>query len=344
MSRFSRDPRHSSGDLAYGDFYERESNNGGGRWDSERFAKERERAARARGPALVERDRYEEHDYYQSPRESQRSLGGRRRESSADGFYARDSGRGAPFRFEEKDKYIFEENYGPPGRRRESARYHEEDIDTFNDSPSRGPMVPYEQRRRSIHKDFGPLPRRAPPRPGIIRRQSSLDTFDRRPMPRYGDRIREPPETIVVPNSVKRRSSPPRYLERDFEESRTRGSDHFGDDDFRGFREREISTVRRRRADSEAEFVEKEVFKIEEDEPEKPYPRKGKTKMPTKLVNKRAIIELGYPFEQEVIKYFLCNLPLADLLLGRYNYHTQGFRQRAYRRSDKDQQGNERER
>lgn len=57
--------------------------------------------------------------------------------------------------------------------------------------------------------------------------------------------------------------------------------------------------VRRRRADSEAEFVEKEVFKIEEDEPEKPYPRKGKTKMPTKLVNKRAIIELGYPFEQE---------------------------------------------
>lgn len=164
MSRFSRDPRHSSGDLAYGDFYERESNTGGGRWDPERFARERERAARARGPALVERDRYEEHDYYQSPRESQQSVGGRRRESSADGFHGRDSGRdsgrGAPFRFEEKDKYIFEENYGPPARRRESVRYHEEDIDTFDDGSTHGPIVPYEQRRRSIHKDFGPLPDR----------------------------------------------------------------------------------------------------------------------------------------------------------------------------------------
>lgn len=314
MSRFSRDPRHSSGDLAYGDFYERESSTGGGRWDPERFARERERAARARGPALVERDRYEEHDYYDSPQERQRSLGGRRRETSADGFYGRDSGRGAPFRFEEKDKYVFEDNYGPPARRREPGRYHEEDIDTFDESSVRGPMVPYEQRRRSIHKDLGPSPRRAPPRPGIIRRQSSLDTFDRRPVPRYGGRIREPPETIVVPNSLKRRSSPRRYMERDLEEPRARGLERFSDEEFRGYREREISAVRRRRADSEAEVVEKEVFKIEEDEPEKPYPRKGKTKMPTRLVNKRAIIQLGYPFEQEVNKYSLRNFWLADLV------------------------------
>ena len=58
--------------------------------------------------------------------------------------------------------------------------------------------------------------------------------------------------------------------------------------------------MRRDRADASAEFVEHESFEIEEDEIEKPYPRKGKTKMPAKLVNKRAIIELGYPFEQEV--------------------------------------------
>ncbi|KAL8830614.1 MAG: hypothetical protein Q9170_005655 [Blastenia crenularia] len=299
MSRFGRDPRHSSGDLAYGDFYERESSNGGGRWDPERFARERERASRARGPALVERDRYEEHDYYESPRGSQRSFGGRRRESSADGSHVRDSGRGAPFRFEERDKYIFEDSYGPPARRQEPGRYHEEDIDTFVDSPARGPLVSFEQRRRSIHKDAGPPPRRAPPRPGIIRRQSSLDTFDRRPLLRYGDRVREPPETIVIPNSIKRRSSPPRYMERDFEESKVRGPERFDDQEFRGYREREISTTRRRRADSEVEFVEKETFEIEEDEPEKAYPRKGKTKMPVRLVNKRAIIELGYPFEQE---------------------------------------------
>ena len=300
MSRFSRDPRHSSGDLAYGDFYERESRGGGERWDPERFAREHQRAARDRAPTLVERDRYEEHDYYDSPRDSRKSLGSRPRESSADGFYDRESGRGMPFRFEEKDRYVFEDNYGPPARYRESGRYHEEDIDTLDGNPARGQMVPFDQRRRSINRDFGPPPRRAPPRPGIIRRQSSLDTFDRRPMPRYGDRFREPPETIVVPKSAKRGSSPPRYIERGFEETRARGPERFGDEEFRGYREREISTMRRRRADSEAEFVEKETFEIEEDEPEKPYPRKGKTKMPVRLVNKRAIIELGYPFEQEV--------------------------------------------
>lgn len=315
MSRFSRDPRNSSGDLAYGDFHERESNRGGERWDPERFTRERERAARARGPALVERDRYEEHDYYEPPpRDGRASLGSRRRENSADGFYGRESGRGPPSRVVEKDKFVLEEEeYGPPARRRESARYHE-DIDTFDGSPARaGPMVPFDNRRRSVNKDFGPPPRRAPPRPGIIRRQSSLDTFDRRPLPRYGDRFVDPPppgptETIVVPVSARRRS-PPRYVERDYEETRALGPERFGDEEFRGYREREVSIARRRRADSEAAFVEKDTFverdtfEIEDDEREKPYPRKGKTRMPARLVNKTAIIELGYPFEQEVRYY-----------------------------------------
>lgn len=301
MSRFGRDPRHASGDLAYGDFYERDSPSAGGRWDPERFSRERDRAARARDPALVERDRYEEHDYYEPPpRESRASFGGPRRERSVDGFYGRESGRGAPSRFVEKDKFVFEADYGPPARRRESGRYLDEEIDTFDGSPARGgQMVPLDHRRRSINRDVGPPPRRAPPRPGLIRRQSSLDTFDRKPLPRYGARLREPPETIVVPQSVKRRS-PPRYVERDFEEERVVGPERFGGEEIRGYREREISRVRRSRADNEAEFVEKETFEIEEDEPEKAYPRKGKTKMPARLVNKRAIIELGYPFEQEV--------------------------------------------
>lgn len=338
MSRFGRDPRHSSGDLAYGDFYERDISRGGGeRWDPERFNRERERAARACAPHLVERDRFEEHNYYEPPpRESRASLGSRHRESSADGFYARLSGSRAPSHFAEKDRFVVEEDYGPPARRRESARYHEEELDSFDGSPARtGQMIPFENRRRSINKDLGPSPRRAPPRPGIIRRQSSLDTFDRKPLPRYGDRIREPPETIVIPASARRRS-PPRFVERDFQDTRALGPERFGDDDFHGYREREVSIARRRRADNEPQyvekdtFVEKDIFEIDEDEREKPYPRKGKTKMPAKLVNKRAIIELGYPFEQEVMEITASPVTRADTEPGGDNHHPQGLGQRTY--------------
>lgn len=30
------------------------------------------------------------------------------------------------------------------------------------------------------------------------------------------------------------------------------------------------------------------------------FPKKGKTRMPARLVSKKAIIDLGYPFEEEV--------------------------------------------
>ncbi|KAL8966686.1 MAG: hypothetical protein Q9183_003256, partial [Haloplaca sp. 2 TL-2023] len=310
MSRFGRDPRHSSGDLAYGDYYDRDGDSGGGRWTPERFTRERDRASRNRGPALVERDRYEEHDYYapQPPRENRGGYRGPRRESSADGFYGRDrerdkeSDRCPPFRFEERD------NFGPPARRRESGRYYDEEVDSFDGSPARsGQMIPFDRRRQSINKDCAPSPRHAPPRPGIIRRQSSLDTFDRKPMPRYEPRRREPPETIVIPQSLRRRS-PPRYPERerdtDFFQERPR--DHFHDDDFHGYREREISIARRRRAESEArpaEFAEEKTFEIEEEEAEKPYPRKGKTKMPTRLGDTIIILKaLAKEHIDEIIK------------------------------------------
>lgn len=97
--------------------------------------------------------------------------------------------------------------------------------------------------------------------------------------------------------------SPPRFVERDYEEDiRVAEPDYYGDEDFRGYREREVSTVRRRRADSEVPEFKEEIFKEEvlEVKEEEPFPRRGKTKMPRRLVNKMAIIELGYPFEEEV--------------------------------------------
>ena len=93
-----------------------------------------------------------------------------------------------------------------------------------------------------------------------------------------------------------RRVSPPRY-ERDFEDIRIAEPDYYGDEEYRGFKEREVVIDRRRRGGG-PEFEEKE--EIIEYKEEAPFPRRGKTKMPARLVNKRAIIELGYPFEEEV--------------------------------------------
>ena len=243
------------------------------RWDQERF--NRERGGRQQ---VIERDIYEEHDRFApSPRHPPRAY---------DDFdYPPPPGRRGE-RFEEKDRFFAEERYGPPARRtpRQERFYEEEEIDSFEGSPDRGGgrMMPF---------DRGVPARRAPPRPGIIRRQSSLDTFDRKPLPRYA---REPPEVIKMP-APRRRRSPPRY-ERDFEEIRIAEPDYYGDEEFRGYKEREIITDRRRRAP--AEFEETETLEIEE---EAPFPRKGKTKMPARLVNRRAIRELGYPFDEEVI-------------------------------------------
>lgn len=251
------------------------------RWDPERF--NRERGGR-QAPQVIERDIFEEHERF-----APRGGGGGGRERAYDDFDYLPQRPGRGERFEERDRFATEERYGPPARRapRQERYYEEEEIDSFESSPDRGAP-----RRGSIHER---LPaRRAPPRPGMIRRQSSLDTFDRKPLPRYA---REPPEVIAMPAPSRRRRSPPRY-ERDFEEIRIAEPEYYGDEEFRGYKEREIITDRRRRAPP-PEFEEREEI-VEEREEEKPFPRKGKTKMPGRLVNRRAIIELGYPFEEEV--------------------------------------------
>ena len=158
---------------------------------------------------------------------------------------------------------------------------------------------------------------RNPPRPGmLIRRQSSLDTFDRKPMryrePEPPSRYREP-EVVTVPaprggrGREERHRYEPRYAERDYEEMdiRIAEPDRYGDDGFRGWKEREVETIRRRRGSSRSEErggfrergVEREEVVIEE---EKPWPRRGRTRMSARLVNKRALVQLGYPFEDEL--------------------------------------------
>ena len=272
---------------------------GGERWNMERFNRERD------GRQVIERDRIEEHERYLPPR------------APVEEFHSPPPRVAHGERFAERDRLFEEERFGPPARRpagRQQRYYEEEDIDIFDGSPSRGPE-PFGRRDYET--------RRAPPRPGIIRRQSSLDTFDRKPLPRYP---REPPEIIPMPGPGRHRRSPPRY-ERDFEDIRIAEPDYYGDEEFRGYKEREVSTVRRRRGGVEPEFEEKfeerESFEVEEE----PFPRKGKTRMPGRLVNKRAIIELGYPFEEEVSKATVVKMikKLTCSGLGRNGHHPQGF-------------------
>ena len=296
MSRYGRggDFRSSAGNLGYADSPEPRGA-GSERWDTERFMRERERAERFRGPAVIERERFEEIDRYESPRGGRGGGGSRIRESSADEVYY---GRGGA-RIEEKDRYSMEDGFGPPARRpaRGPGRFYDEDPEDADD----GRMVPFERRKVVHEREFASPPPRPGGRPGFMRRQSSLDTFDRKPLPRYGDRIIQPPppapEVITIPASRTRRESP-RYMERQFEDIRIAEPDFYGDEEFRGYRERERSTIRRRRAESDAfEFKEEREEFVEEEEP---FPRKGKTRMPRRLVNKRAVIEMGYPFEEEV--------------------------------------------
>ncbi|KAH8691414.1 hypothetical protein BGW36DRAFT_327786 [Talaromyces proteolyticus] len=215
---------------------------GGGRWDSERFARERdERMYRGPAPAAV-RER------------------SRPRPPPFDDFDPRRDDE----RFERR--FVEEDRYGPPSRRRE--RFVEED--DFYASRGSGPLI----RRRD----------ETPPRPPrLIRRQSSLDTFDRQP----ARRIERAPPIVGVRQSHHRRPSSPGRRDV-YEEIDIAEPEYYGDEEFRHFREREM------RRPVREEIVEERIIKED-----KPYPRKGKTKMPRRLVDTRAIQQLGYPYSEE---------------------------------------------
>ncbi|KAL5119138.1 hypothetical protein ACEQ8H_002845 [Pleosporales sp. CAS-2024a] len=245
----------------------------------------------------------------------------------------------------------------------ERERYHDDDL--FSRPPRRQPdlfheptpsevanqaLAPY-RRKSVIDRDINididmdrqesrPPPRPRPARPHYIRRQSSLDTFDRRPLPRYGDveryereeihEYRLPPNVPIplpIRESQRRRSPPRRYREEDdFEEIRY--------DDHRG-REREDyhevevhrEKSRMRRSKSVAKSTRSSsISSFEEIQPSRAsYGKKGKTRMPKRLVKKQAVIDLGYPFEEEddfiVITRALEKEHIDEVIKVSENYH-----------------------
>ena len=256
----------------------------------------------------------------------------------------------------DKDRFLFEEQRrrGPPVRTRESSP---------DRSERRGPRMPWEddhyrpRERRFVDEDR-PFRRSPPPeierdferltisrererdrdnspprRPGmILRRQSSLDTFDRRPAPRFYEKDKygppalrpdyrpEPYEPIPLPRH--KRLPPPRiYAERDYEDIKVSEPDRYGDEEYRPYPERmlerEIIKSKRRRSGSRTSRsrTHRSASRTSTTSSsssssssiggttvtaKSQYPKKGKTRIPARLINTRALMDLTYPFIQEV--------------------------------------------
>ncbi|KAJ9635978.1 hypothetical protein H2199_008333 [Coniosporium tulheliwenetii] len=217
------------------------------------------------------------------------------------------------FRFDDRDRFA------PPARRREVEVEFDERREV------RGPRGRFEERDRFFEEDrFA----RAPRRPEFLdeplaaevasralapyRRKSVVerDDFDA-PVETAGSLWRglATPVNVDIPLPIRReqsrrRRSPPRdrYREHDFEEIRYRDVEPDRDEEYRDVRiHREKSRTRRSRSVRAASrrSSSSSSSSFEEIEPVREKVKRGKTRMPKRLVDKQAVIQCGYPFEEE---------------------------------------------
>lgn len=301
MSRFGGGPRYSDDNLGRGEIPQR--------WDRDRFERFGERG----GPPA----RFEE-DY----RYSERDRPGRRDIAVAD----RIDERGPGGAYYERDRYVEEDRFAPSaGRPRRRT-----DRELFGDVDPReiAEMALQPYRRKSIgRQDEVEFERRvAPPRPGLLRRQSSLDTFDRRPA-RY-EKERDDyrlPAYQPVPLPIRRHEDiyeeEPRYrapvdyreveIQRERSVHRRRGDDARSEAPTHKTKSTRAKSVTTRRTSPSSESSEsfEEVDKAESiresiAETRRGF-KKGKTRMPKRLVRSEAIQDLGYPYDEEENFYVL---------------------------------------
>ncbi|PHH81384.1 hypothetical protein CDD82_911 [Ophiocordyceps australis] len=259
------------------------------RWDRDRF--------------MYERDRLEDDRYYMR--------GGRSRDHSDERFdrrrphYEDDMVR-------DRERRYHDDDFRHEGRRQRPGDY---DRRVFIE----------QERDREYVRDASPR------RPTTLRRQSSLDTFDRRHVRNLFDRPEYPPPArredihrddyrvppyMPIPLPKTRALPPPRrYPDRGFYNDPA-DYDPYGDDDIgpipERLRERELIRSRERRDRSrESRVTRSHTHRSSScsstvtsrssssaggtaigDE----YPKKGKTRIPARLVSKQAIIDLNYPY------------------------------------------------
>jgi len=210
------------------------------------------------------------------------------------------------------------------------------------------------------------------PRPGrLMRRQSSLDTFDHirdrdresyvtssrrvdRSVPPYIDAHRPLPRSRALP--------PPRvYAERDYfdEISVTDRHGHRHEEEhYHGYPERvhekEVVRTRRRSVSRSSKSRRRHRSRSSSTSSsssssssggtaltsKSEYPKKGKTRIPARLVSKRALIDLGYPFVEEgktiIVQKALGQKNIDDLLKLSDEYKKSEFEILAARSSAGD--------
>lgn len=299
--------RSDDDDLAYGE-----------RWDKDRLT--------------YERDRFEERDRYVT--------------------------RGAPTRERVRDTSVDERFVERRAPRPWDDDFVVRERRHYDEKPRRRPSPPPELERRIYfgkerdRESHDPSPARRPAAP--LRRQSSLDTFDRRPAQRLYDRDEpragppaarreyrpDPYEPIPLPLPRSRALPPPRmYAERDFEDIKVSEPHRYGDDDFHAYpehvHERELVRTRTRR-DRSGSQTSRAPSRVPSRAPthhrgrshrgssrssstssrssdgggttvtakssKSEYPKKGKTRIPIRLISLRAIMELQYPYVIEVCR------------------------------------------
>lgn len=288
MSRFGGGYRQSADDLAYGDYPPSQAPQ---RWDRDRFDNF------GRGPPPPPeppRSRFEE-DYRYA--EQQRPPPG---VAVQDRPYS----RGPPPRHVDERERIYQDTFNDGRARRRTDKELFGEVDPRE--LAQMALAPYKPREPEYD------PYAAPARPGLLRRQSSLNTFDRRPAgPRYDREEHRMPAYTPIPLPIRR----PEHEEYHYHDH------HHPDENYREVeikRERSVhrrsgrakshksskapstkapSTVRSASSSSSSSsssFVESRVSSS----PTR-VGKKGKTRMPKRLVHRDALHDLAYPYDEE---------------------------------------------
>ncbi len=246
-------------------------------------------------------------------------------------------------------------------------------------------VTPYRGPERTTRDEIDIDIRRGAPRPGIMRRQSSLDTFDRRPVPRYErEEIRIPaytPVPLPIPRDDGfgdyqrgRYNEPEEYREVEIRRERSVRRTGGGPKSHKSSKSSKAKSVSTRRSSSSsssssnttiqevksrhsrshrapsmhesyhedihtpgglsihesfhesvhggASSVSDSITQIE-----KKF-KKGKTRMPKRLVRREAIMDLGYPFDEEddffVLRIALEKEQIDEVMKISESYKTEG--------------------
>lgn len=287
------------------------------RWDRDRLAYERDRYPDDRASRYDDRD----DDYYARP--PPRAP----RERSAESY-------SRSYRADFDDDFVRDRRYYDDEPRYPPRRDPEREIDR---------RVFFKKERDVDFRSPSPLPPRRPTT--MLRRQSSLDTFDRRRAPPLHflerDHYRDDYGPLARRDDFRRERDDYRRAREEFrappyvppsrhhyDEIQVADPGHYGDEEFRAMpervREREVFRGARRTRGRSRESRTTRSYSTSSRTSStssrsssssggttirSEYPKRGKTRIPARLVSKRALIELGYPYSEEVhiIPYILCH-------------------------------------